>query len=191
MSRNQASTGWVIGKGIVYAVSSALAGLIAGTILGAVGGLLPTEFRFAVGGILALLAVAAGSIELLGPRIPLPQFDCETPQRWVDRGALRWAMGNGLALGFGATSRIGFLLWYAVPAGALLSGSPELGAVAYGTYGLVRGSAASLMLLGLVRLRASFKEWADWLIDHDEPARVLAAGQLILLGVVVAMVVGP
>ena len=191
MSRNKASVGWVTGKAITYALSSALAGLTAGTVLGAAGGLLSLEARLAIGSILALVAIAVGSLELLGRRVLLPQFDCETPRRWVDKGALQWAVRNGLALGFGGTSRIGFLLWYAIPIGALISGGPLLGAAIYGTYALIRGVAAPLMLLVLRGRKSRLKvDPIDWSIHHEEHARVLAASQLLLLGVVVAIVVG-
>jgi hypothetical protein len=186
--RNQASKGWMISKAIVYSISSALAGLTAGIVLGFAGSLLSLEFRLAIGSVLSLLAIAAGSLELLGRRVRLPQFDCETPRRWVDKGALRWAIQNGLALGFGATSRIGFLLWYVVPLGALLSGGPVLGATLYGAYGLVRGVAAPLMMLVMGRIKEA--NLSQWLILHNTSARVLAAGQLVLLGVAVAVAIG-
>jgi hypothetical protein len=188
VSRNQASKGWKTSKAIVYSLTSALAGLTAGTVLGAAGSLLSLEVRLAIGSILALLAIAAGSLELLGRRVRPPQFDCETPRRWVDKGALRWAIQNGLALGFGATSRIGFLLWYVVPLGALLSGSPVLGATIYGAYGLVRGVAAPLMMLVMARIKEV--KFNRWLMLHNRAARVLAAGQLVLLGVTVVIAVG-
>lgn len=103
------------------------------------------------------------------------------------KGPLRWAIRNGLSLGFGATSRIGFSLWYAVPLGALLLGSPLLGAAVYGTYGLLRAVAAPLLLLASVLSRADV---SDWLIVHHKRARSLAAGQLVFLGATVVVAVG-
>lgn len=105
----------------------------------------------------------------------------------MHKGPLRWATRNGLALGFGATSRIGFLLWYVVPLGALLSGSPAFGAAIYGTYGLVRGVAAPLILLSMIWQRADF---SGWFVQQNKLMQLVAAGQLVLLGVAVAMVVG-
>lgn len=186
MHRNQAGRSW-ISKAIVYSLSSALAGLTAGTLLGIVGGLLPLDLRLAVGSVLAVVALILGTLELFGRRIKLPQFDCETPQRWIHKGPLRWAIRNGLTLGLGATSRIGFLLWYVIPIGALLFGTPILGAAIYGTYGLIRGVAAPLILLGTLRLKADV---SDWLVMHSQAARVPVAGQLILTGVAVAVAVG-
>jgi len=184
--RNQAGRSW-ISKAIVYSLSSAVAGLVTGAVLGAVGSLLPLDFRLAIGSILAVVAIAVGGLEFLGHRVQPPQFDCETPQRWVHRGPLRWAIRNGLTLGFGATSRIGFWLWYVVPLGAFLVGDSKFGAVIYGTYGLVRALGATVILLGMIRLKTDI---SDWLIERYGEARVLAAGQLVFLGVATAIVVG-
>lgn len=188
MRRNQA-TGrrWIFYKAMAYSFSSALAGLATGAGLGAAGGFLPADARLAVGSVLAVAGVAVGGLELFGRRVQLPQMDCETPQRWVDRGPLRWATWNGLALGFGATSRIGFWLWYAIPLGSFLAGDALLGAAVYGTYGLVRALGAVFILLGMLRLKTDL---SDTLIEHYTTARVLASSQLVLLGVATAIVVG-
>jgi hypothetical protein len=184
--RNQAGRSW-IGKAALYTLASAVAGLVAGAALGIVGGLLPLNIRLAVGSILAIAAIAVGTIELFGHRMQPLQFDCETPQRWVNRGAWRWATRNGLTLGFGATSRIGFWLWYVMPLGAFLLGDPLASAVVYGTYGLVRALGAVVILLSMMRLKTDI---SDRLIEGYGAARVLTAGQLVFLGVATAIVVG-
>jgi hypothetical protein len=184
--RNQGGRSWV-SKAVIYALASAVAGLVAGAALGTVGSLLPLDMRLAVGSILAIAAIAVGSLELFGRRTQPWQFDCETPQRWVNRGAWRWAARNGLTLGFGATSRIGFWLWYAIPLGAFLVGDPAFGALSYGTYGLLRALGAVFILLGTLGLKIDV---SDWLIERYGVARALAAGQLVLLGVATAIVVG-
>jgi hypothetical protein len=176
-----------INKAIVYTFWSAFAGLAVGAALGAVGGFLPLEVRLAIGSLVAVAAIAVGGFGLFGYRISFPQRDCETPQHWVYKGLLPWAMKNGLALGFGATSRIGFSLWYVVPVGALLLGSPVLGAAAYGAYGLVRGLAAPVIL---VVMRRSKSDVSQWLIRNNKCARVLTAGQLLFLGLVTAITIG-
>jgi uncharacterized protein YfiM (DUF2279 family) len=66
--RNQVGRSW-IGKAAAYTLASVVAGLAAGTALGAAGGLLPLDIRLAVGRILAISAVAVGSLELFGRRI--------------------------------------------------------------------------------------------------------------------------
>ena len=173
MHRNQAGSSW-ISKAIVYSLSSAFAGLIVGALLGIAGSFLSLSFRGAIGGVLAVIAVAAGSLEIFGRRIKPLQFDCPTPRHWMQKGPLRWATRNGLALGFGATSRIGFLLWYVVPLGALLFGSLAFGAAIYGTYGLVRGVAAPLILLSMIWQKADF---SGWFPQQNKLMQVLAAGR--------------
>jgi hypothetical protein len=184
--RNQAGRGW-IGKAFVYVLSSLVAGLAAGAVLGAAGNLLSIDLRVAIGSMLAVAAIAVGGLELFGRHIQPVQFDCETPQRWVNRGPLKWATRNGLALGFGATSRIGFWLWYVVPLGAFLVGDPVLGAVIYGTYGLTRSLGAVFVLLGML---ISKTDASDWLLERYGDARILAAGQLVFVGVSTAIVIG-
>ena len=186
MYRNKAGRSWIT-KAIVYSFSSALAGVVTGAILGGVGSLLALDFRLAIGSVLAAVAVAVGGLEFIGRRVQLPQFDCETPQRWVHRGPLSWATRNGLILGFGATSRIGFWLWYAIPLGAFLVGDPAFGALSYGTYSLLRALGAVFILLSMLGLKIDV---SDWLIERYGAARALAAGQLVLLGVATAIVVG-
>lgn len=186
MLRNQANRSWIT-KATVYTLASAVAGLVTGAVLGTVGGLLPLDTRLAVGSILAIAAIAVGSLELFGRHTQPLQFDCETPQRWVNKGALRWSIQNGLTLGFGATSRIGFWLWYVIPLGAFLIGDPGAGAAIYGTYGLIRALGAPVILIGTARLGTDI---SDRLIEEYDTARVLAASQLLLIGVATAIVVG-
>ena len=92
-------------------------------------------------------------------------------------------------LGLGGTSRIGFWLWYVVPISALLVGQASLGALIFGAYGLTRGGMVWPIILGGSR-RFEGDTVAQWLLGHREPARVLAATQLIVVGVVAVLVVG-
>jgi len=105
----------------------------------------------------------------------------------MHRGPLRWAIRNGLTLGFGATSRIGFWLWYVIPLGAFLVGDSIFGAIIYGAYGLIRALGATVILLGMIRLKTDI---SDWLIERYGEARILTSGQLVFLGVATAIVVG-
>jgi hypothetical protein len=184
--RNQAGRSWQ-SKAAVYALASAVAGLVAGAALGLVGSFLPLEVRLGVGSILAIVAIAVGGLELFGRRIQPLQIDCETPQRWVNKGPWRWAARNGLTLGFGATTRIGFWLWYVIPLGAFLVGEPVAGAIIYGTYGLVRALGAVAIILAMMRLDADI---SDRVLEGYNTARIFTAGQLVFLGVATAIVVG-
>ena len=78
-------------------------------------------------------------------------------------------------------------MWYVVPLGAFLVGDPRLGAAIYGTYGLIRALGAVFILLGMLRLKADI---SDWVMERYGAARVLAAGELIFLGVALTIVVG-
>lgn len=187
-TRGRASVGWV-GAGLVYSFASALTGGVAGTVLGVVGARLAVELRFACASLLAAAAIILGGLELGGWRVRPVQCDRETPQRWVADGPLRWALRNGGMLGLGATSRIGFWLWYVVPATALLGAQPALGGAIYGLYGLVRGGTVWILLLALSRSEGRVP-LELWLLDHTAEARVVAAGQLVIIGIVLALTLG-
>ena len=90
-------------------------------------------------------------------------------------------------MGFGATSRIGFWLWYVIPLGAFFLGDPGAGAAIYGTYAVDRALGAVVILLTMTILKADV---SDRLIEGYGAARALAAGQLVLLGIALAIVVG-
>ena len=177
-------------KAVVFSLTSSLAGLGSGALLGALGSLLPSNVRVGIAMVLAMVAIPLGLVELGGHRLVLLQCNRETPQRWLHRGPLQWAALNGMTLGCGAMSRTGFWLWYVIPTGALLVGRPDLGAVLYGTYGTVRGTAVWGIIFGLVRWCGGGDAAARWLIGRAGVARVVAAGQLALLGAAVAIGVG-
>lgn len=187
--RNQGGSSWVT-KALTFSVSATLAGAVAGALLGALGELLPLDARIAVASVLALVAVGLGVVEL-GPRPRrVIQCDTETPQSWMNAGAIRWALLNGFALGTGATSRIGFWLWYAIPISALLVGDPAKSALIYGLYGLVRGWSVWAFLLLPTRLGMRGDHFGLWVVTHVETSRVIAAAQLIALGTAVTIAIG-
>ena len=186
MHRNQAGSSWV-GKALLFSFSSLLAGLVAGAALGALGSLIPVTARLAVASVLSMAATGVGVLSLAGHTRVL-QCDRETPQRWVHAGAVRWALRNGATLGVGATTRIGFWLWYALPLGALLLAHPIWGALVYGIYAGTRGMAVWGLLLVLAPRHG--EAYADWLFAHAPIARMITAGYLIVLGVVGVLVIG-
>lgn len=71
---------------------------------------------------------------------------------------------------------------------------PFLGALIYGTYGVIRGlSAWWLIAFGQIlraRRGVKFDDISVWLIRRRPIATVVAAGQLLFLGVTVAIAVG-
>ena len=157
-------------------------------MLGTIGSLISLNIRIAIASLLGLIAIILAIIELSGRNIQLLQCDRETPQRWVHRGPLWWAFQNGLALGCGIANRLGFLLWYVIPIGSLLVANPIWGLIIYGTYSTVRGMAVWVIILGLGRYHKD--DLGDWLIRKKETARLLTAGQLLFLGIVITIAVG-
>lgn len=181
-------------KAVMFAIAALVGGLVAGAVLGAIGGMIAPTGRVAIASVFAPVAILAATLDLIGRRLRVLQRDRETPQPWLGSGALSWAFRNGLVLGFGATSRIGFWLWYVVPVSSLLIGEPLLGAAIYGIYGLVRGLAAWwLIVVGHVlraRRGTMFNEISEWLIRRRPAATVVAAGQLLIVGITFAIAVG-
>jgi hypothetical protein len=191
--RNE-SGGQRIAKGIAFSVAAAVAASVAGVILGQLGSYLGFQERAAIASVLSLAGVTLGLGELSGFGIRPLQCDRETPRRWMRRGRTFGASLNGAALGFGATTRIGFWLWYVVPMGAFLVGRPALGAALYGLYGTVRG-LSPWIIIALVgasrgRYQTEFSTAADWLIRRLDSARALAAAQLLVVSGAVALNVG-
>lgn len=179
--------GWVA-RATAHAAAGVFGGALAGALLGLAGSALEPDARAALASIAGLAAAGIGVRELFMGRLSPPQRNRETPRRWVDDGAMRWAVLNGLALGSGATNRIGFWLWYVLPATAFLTGDPLLGAAAWGLYGAVRTAAAGALT---VRMRGHDRwERGMWLIRRASGARRLAAAHLVAVGVATALVAG-
>jgi hypothetical protein len=187
--QNQAGRHWLT-KAIAFSVTATLAAVLAGAMLGALGGLVPVDVRIALASLLGLLAVVVGTLDVVYRRIPLFERSCETPRHWLMGGALTWAVRNGSALGVGATSRIGFWLWYVIPVSALLIGRADVGALIYGTYGLVRGVAVWPVLLGGLLRIESMMDSGPWLIRRFRFARKVTSVQLAVVGVLVVWFVG-
>ncbi|MGH7717457.1 MAG: hypothetical protein ACREON_01250 [Gemmatimonadaceae bacterium] len=184
---------------LTFTLAATFTGGVAGTLLGFAGSAVPTDLRLALATLLAMIGVGIGAADAVGRSVPLIQRNRETPRPWMDHGPLRAAARNGVALGVGATTRIGVWLWYAVPVGALLVGDPALGAVIYGSYAVSR--AVGLWgLLAWERYRShgpqprpgplSPSDPAIWLLRHGVHARRLAALNLVGLGLTVFVTVG-
>jgi hypothetical protein len=190
--RNQAGRHWV-SKAAIFTIASGAAGGGAGAALGAIGGLADERARLGVATLLGLVGLAVGLTELTRFRFKPLQVERETDQRWMDHGALRGAAMNGTALGVGFTSRIDFWLFWAIPAGAVLSGSVVGGLIIFGTYGLARGVAPWILIAAaklLERRSRRFEQAAEWLLSRRTLSRSLAGGYLIGLGAFVVTAIG-
>lgn len=179
---------WFV-RPIAFTLTAFGAALVAGMALGAIGAtVLTTGDRATAFSALGVAAILAGTSDLLGYALNVPQRDRETPRTWLRFPEWLAAALNGLALGLGWNTRIGFWLWYVVPLGCFFSGSVEAGAAIYGAYGLARGLGPWLVL-GIDRIRNRVAErprtnTAMWLIDRYHLMKRVAAIQLIIMGVV-------
>jgi hypothetical protein len=148
--------------------------------------LLAPSFRYAIGTLLGGLAVIAGVTDLLGESRPV-QCDRETPLDWISRRRAIWPLANGAALGFGATSRVGFWLWYSVPIGSVLSAWPPAGAVIWGIYGFTRSVSAGVIWYRYSRSEG--RELGQVLTQFDR-ARLTTSSLTIVLGVTLFILLG-
>jgi hypothetical protein len=121
--------------------AGASSGALAGALTGLAGQVAPLAVRAVVGTLLGLALTVA---PLLAPH-RLPQINRETEQSLLGKGPIKWALANGFLLGLGFTSRIGYWLWYLVPIGCFVIGSPAYGSAVWGTYGSVRLGIAALL----------------------------------------------
>lgn len=114
-----------------------------------------------------------------GKKVSLFQRDAETPKTWAGARPFSWAVRNGVALGSGWYSRIGFHIWYAVPLACLALGSAKLGVLIYGAYGLTRALAGRLALLLVAE-----EEWNHglWLLTRVSEAQRASAQAVVLVG---------
>jgi hypothetical protein len=170
-----------IGVLAVYVLAGTTAGAIAGAGAGALGALLSEDARV-IGATVGSLALALLGLAAITGRLARPPLQCdrETPQRWArGGGGIRWGLLNGSSLGFGATSRLGFVLWYVIPMGAFLSGSAVFGAALWGLYGFVRMAGAGAIWVAMERL-AGFD--ALWLTARKGRAYELTAAASVTLG---------
>lgn len=172
----------------LFILVGSIAGASVGWILGWIGGVLPHSFRSASATLLALGGIIAGAVDLLGGSIRPPQRNIETPRAWTHYGPLKWAALNGLALGVGFTSRIGFWLWYVVPCVAVLVGEPVFGAMLYGIYAFARTSASGVLVaIWMIRFRGT--DLGLLLVGLRGRARRVAGAQLIAVASIVLLLV--
>lgn len=181
-ARNQAGRSWKA-KLAAYFAAAAATGMAAGGLLGALGSVLPLSVRVTLAAILGVIAIALGGLELTPRRVRPLQRRCETPQSWMRRGALSWAVSNGVTLGLGATTRIGFWLWFAIPAAAILYADILAGAMIYGVYGALRAGLVWPMIQ--FQRRTENPEMSLSLLKRQPQIRRLAGSVLLLTGVVV------
>jgi hypothetical protein len=175
-------------KAVAYVAASVVAGVVSGGVLGFAGSHVEARYRFAFATAAGAAAWILAALQI-GRRDVRPlQCDRETPQRWLHAGPYRWALRNGISLGCGATRRVGFWLWYAVPLGALLSGSTRGGAILYGAFSITRSLAAPAILV--VATRRTSWDYSDWLPERFSLAQRVSTTHMALCASTVLVTFG-
>lgn len=123
-------------KSLVLVLAGTLGGALAAAIPALVGSGIPADVRLPVAAGLAL------ALAVLAVTRPRPwQFDVETPTRWLEYPGLWPPLLNGLVLGTGFLTRIGYWLGWLLP--VLAFAAAGLGGVLIGAvYGFARLSAS-------------------------------------------------
>ena len=92
------------------------------------------------------------------------------------------------------STRIGFWLWYAVPIGAFVTGSPVWGSCVWGAFAATRGLAPSAMIVferAVGRRHGmTLSDVGRWLVEHGWAARRASAAQLLFVGAAATISVG-
>lgn len=187
--RNHSELDWRI-KALLFTISGALGGAVVGLVLGWLGDLVGTPLRLAIASVLALLLLSISVADLTWKRIRPLERDRETSQAWLHLGAVRWAVLNGFALGMGFTSRIGFIAWYFIPFACFAAGSPTLGAIIFGCYGLARGAAVWLWFAVMNIKKIGQDEVAEPLFARKYIARKVSSYVLATSAMASIVIVG-
>jgi len=146
-------------------------------MLGAVMYLLAYWINLSSRGILVMgigcLLLVTGLIEISGRRVPLVQWNRETPRSWVSGSLTTWTVKNGAILGSGVFTRLGFAGWYLMPCVVLVSPNLALSVLVFGAYGLTR-TACVFDTLSVVN-RRGFALAARSILGERDNARIWSA----------------
>ena len=150
--RARASRWWLTTT--AYVVSSLVGGLALGLVAALLGGLVPAPRRSSPAAYLLVAGALVGGLVLdLGVAgRHLPTWRRQVDRTWLDhyRG---WVVGVGFGsqLGFGLVTIVTSATTYAVALLCALSGSPEVGLLVGGTFGLVRALPSALVVRVVTR----------------------------------------
>lgn len=124
----------------LHALAATASGAVTGALLGAAGWALGAPWSGVGYWLLAGVALVYATRETFGLPIPLPQARRQVPEWWRRFYPPLVAAGlYGAGLGVGFATYLSFGTYAAVAAGAVLSGSPAVGALACGAFGASRG----------------------------------------------------
>jgi hypothetical protein len=150
--RARASRWWLTTT--AYVVSSLVGGLALGLVAALLGGLVPAPRRSSPATYLLVAGALVGGLVLdLGVAgRHLPTWRRQVDRTWLDRYR-GWVVGVGFGaqLGFGVVTIVTSATTYAVALLCGLSGSPAVGLLVGGTFGLVRALPSALVVRVVTR----------------------------------------
>jgi hypothetical protein len=158
--------------GLLLLTSAVAAALLAGNMIGLLGAAIDPMTR----AMSAALAAAALLWSAATRRHPW-QLNRETNQRWLTYGDWRTAALNGLALGLGFTTRIGFWLFYVVLLSAFVVADPLYAALGYAAYAASRVGGS--LMLWITGLRVAGRGWLPRLRTMTDVITFAALGYLM------------
>jgi cytochrome c biogenesis protein CcdA len=131
---------------VIWIMAHAAGGSAVGALLGALGGLLPPPRHNFAAYALGIILGLSGLHNLGVLRLPMPQIQRQVQRYWMVRLPLVWtAVGYGVQLGAGVTTRITNFATYATLAAAILTRSAAGGALTMAAFGIARALPAVLV----------------------------------------------
>jgi hypothetical protein len=182
--RGTHSVHWSV-KAIIFAGTATIAGASTGAVLGALGAMVPSDVRAVITAALAISGGAIALVELItGSRGRPWEINRETNQVWMNRGPFVASLLNGMTLGAGWPTRLGFWAWYILPVAAFYTGSFAFGATILGLYGLVRGAFPVLLATYIATIKKGDAiDVQDRLLTMRNSLQAGAAAQVLLTSV--------
>jgi hypothetical protein len=124
---------------LVLTGAAALSGALVFAAVAEAGALFPPLSRGLVASVAAVVLISTGF-----SREEPVQWNAETPSSWLERENLLVAAWNGLALGAGFVTRLGFWLWWMLPLVVFETASAPDGLLVGAAYGLTRVGLSSV-----------------------------------------------
>lgn len=174
---------WPVTAG-AFAAGAIVAGTVCGALLGVIGSLLPGGAWRAA----AVLAAVALALTFDGTRLRLPSSRRQVNEDWIGRYR-GWVYGSafGAQLGVGVATIVTSAAVYLAAVGALLCGSAAAGAAIGGAFGLTR--ALSLVPAGAVTDAGGLTRLHRRLVAGEALAqRLVVLAELAAAAVLVAVV---
>lgn len=189
--RGRSFRGWRA-RAATFFLSAVLGSMLVGALLGALGAALSAPGRPAVILGVSLVGAALGGAEIWGRRPWVLQRDRATSKHWMRFGAIVNSAANGMAMGVGFATRIGYWLWYVLPIVAVLSGSWKVGALLFVVYASVRAGIGVFFATAGETRGESAHRLQDNLASLNPLTRTICAGTLAIVSIAYAVAItGP